>query len=100
RFRGRGGFFFQAEDGIRDFHVTRVQTCALPILALNMEIATNTYFDRKHYFYPDNPKAYQISQDEQPIGRNGWIEIEINGEKKRKIGRASCREREEIKRAG
>lgn len=52
-------------------------------MALNMEIATNTYFDRKHYFYPDNPKAYQISQDEQPIGRNGWIEIEINGEKKR-----------------
>src|SRR5690606_12296690 len=43
-------------------------------MALNMEIATNTYFDRKHYFYPDNPKAYQISQDEQPIGRNGWIE--------------------------
>ncbi|WP_068676875.1 Asp-tRNA(Asn)/Glu-tRNA(Gln) amidotransferase subunit GatB [Oceanobacillus sp. Castelsardo] len=54
-------------------------------MALNCEIATDTYFDRKNYFYPDNPKAYQISQDENPIGANGWIEIEVNGEKK-KIG--------------
>ncbi|WP_027964081.1 Asp-tRNA(Asn)/Glu-tRNA(Gln) amidotransferase subunit GatB [Halalkalibacillus halophilus] len=54
-------------------------------MALNCEIATNTKFDRKNYFYPDNPKAYQISQFDQPIGENGWIEIEVNGEKK-KIG--------------
>src|SRR5699024_9421098 len=51
--------------------------------ALNCEIATNTSFDRKNYFYPDNPKAYQITQDEHPIGQNGWIEIEVNGKKKR-----------------
>ncbi|MBP7086054.1 MAG: Asp-tRNA(Asn)/Glu-tRNA(Gln) amidotransferase subunit GatB, partial [Enterococcus sp.] len=37
---------------------------------------------RKNYFYPDNPKAYQISQDEKPIGKNGWVEIEVNGKKK------------------
>ncbi|GAA0316267.1 Asp-tRNA(Asn)/Glu-tRNA(Gln) amidotransferase subunit GatB [Oceanobacillus oncorhynchi subsp. oncorhynchi] len=54
-------------------------------MALNCEIATDTKFDRKNYFYPDNPKAYQISQFDQPIGENGWIEIEVNG-KKKKIG--------------
>lgn len=52
-------------------------------LALNMEIEQNTKFDRKNYFYPDNPKAYQISQFDKPIGKNGWVEIEVNGEKKR-----------------
>lgn len=52
-------------------------------MALNCEIATDTTFDRKNYYYPDNPKAYQITQDEKPIGRNGWIEIEVNGKKKR-----------------
>ncbi|AIC93652.1 Asp-tRNA(Asn)/Glu-tRNA(Gln) amidotransferase subunit GatB [Shouchella lehensis] len=54
-------------------------------LALNCQIATDTKFDRKNYFYPDNPKAYQISQFDKPIGENGWIEIEVNG-KKKKIG--------------
>ncbi|WP_313893520.1 Asp-tRNA(Asn)/Glu-tRNA(Gln) amidotransferase subunit GatB [Psychrobacillus sp.] len=52
-------------------------------LALNMEIEQNTKFDRKNYFYPDNPKAYQISQFDKPIGKNGWVEIEVNGVKKR-----------------
>jgi aspartyl-tRNA(Asn)/glutamyl-tRNA(Gln) amidotransferase subunit B len=54
-------------------------------MALNCEVATDTKFDRKNYFYPDNPKAYQISQFDKPIGENGWIEIEVNGYKK-KIG--------------
>lgn len=52
-------------------------------MALNCEIATETTFDRKHYFYPDLPRAYQITQDEKPIGRNGWVEIEVNGQKKK-----------------
>ncbi|MCQ2011382.1 Asp-tRNA(Asn)/Glu-tRNA(Gln) amidotransferase subunit GatB [Sporolactobacillus sp. STSJ-5] len=52
-------------------------------LALNCEVARETKFDRKNYFYPDNPKAYQISQFDQPIGRNGYIEIEVEGKKKR-----------------
>lgn len=54
-------------------------------MALNCEVATETKFDRKNYFYPDNPKAYQISQFDKPIGEHGWVEIEVNGEKK-KIG--------------
>lgn len=52
-------------------------------LALNCEISTLTKFDRKNYFYPDLPKAYQISQFDKPVGKNGWIDIEVNGEKKR-----------------
>ncbi|MDP4163259.1 MAG: Asp-tRNA(Asn)/Glu-tRNA(Gln) amidotransferase subunit GatB [Bacillota bacterium] len=54
-------------------------------MALNCEVASHTKFDRKNYFYPDNPKAYQISQFDKPIGEHGWIEIEVNGYTK-KIG--------------
>ncbi|HZG57648.1 Asp-tRNA(Asn)/Glu-tRNA(Gln) amidotransferase subunit GatB [Paenibacillus sp.] len=52
-------------------------------MALNCEIATESKFDRKNYFYPDSPKAYQISQYDRPIGQNGWIDIEVNGKTKR-----------------
>lgn len=52
-------------------------------LALNCEITQHTKFDRKNYFYPDNPKAYQISQFDRPLGHDGWIEIEVNGETKK-----------------
>lgn len=51
-------------------------------LALNCQITQDMHFDRKNYFYPDNPKAYQISQDEKPIGHDGWVEIEVGGKKK------------------
>ena len=52
-------------------------------MALNCKVATHTKFDRKNYFYPDNPKAYQISQFDKPIGEHGWIDIEVNGYTKR-----------------
>ena len=54
-------------------------------MALNMDIATESKFDRKNYFYPDNPKAYQISQFDQPIGENGYIDIEVDGKQNESV---------------
>lgn len=51
-------------------------------LATNCDITRNCKFDRKNYFYPDNPQNYQISQLYYPICRNGKVEIEVDGKKK------------------
>ena len=50
---------------------------------LNCKIRREMHFDRKNYFYPDNPKNYQITQARTPIGYDGYVEIEINGQKKK-----------------
>ena len=52
-------------------------------LATNCEITKVCKFDRKNYFYPDNPQNYQISQLYLPIARNGYVEIETGGTKKK-----------------
>lgn len=51
--------------------------------ALHMSIDHELHFDRKNYFYSDLPKGYQITQDRRPIGSHGYLEIVVNGEKKR-----------------
>lgn len=52
-------------------------------LATHSHILPTTHFDRKNYYYPDSPKAYQITQFFQPLARDGYVEIESHGKKKR-----------------
>lgn len=54
-------------------------------LATNCTITQNCKFDRKNYFYPDNPQNYQISQLYLPICRDGYVEIETEDGEKKKI---------------
>ena len=60
-----------------------VDLAAMAGMALNCKIAPYSKFDRKNYFYPDLPKAYQISQFDLPLCTEGYIDIESEGEKKR-----------------
>ncbi len=63
-----------------------VEYAAAVGIATNCDITQYCKFDRKNYFYPDNPQNYQISQLYQPICRNGYVEIETeNGPKKIRI---------------
>lgn len=55
-------------------------------LATHCTIAPKSIFARKNYFYPDLPKGYQISQYEEPICSNGFLEIELDGGKTKRIG--------------
>lgn len=50
---------------------------------LNCKIRKEMRFDRKNYFYPDNPKNFQITQGRTPIGYDGYVEIEVDGTKKK-----------------
>lgn len=55
-------------------------------LALDCEVPAETYFHRKHYFYPDAPKNYQTSQGDVPVGRHGRLELPSG----RRIGLTRC----------
>lgn len=52
-------------------------------LVLNMDVSNVMHFDRKNYYYPDLPKGYQITQNETPIGKNGYLLINLDGKEKR-----------------
>src|SRR5690606_39344889 len=93
---GECAFFFQAEDGIRDFHVTGVQTCTLPILAIlhqlsqadGMKTLSSVGFDDHHARSNSRRimKVFEYLNDRysEPISLADMA---------RQIGRASCRER-------
>lgn len=62
-------------------------------LALNCEISRFSKFDRKNYYYPDLPKNFQTSQFDLPICEHGYLDVEVNGEKRRiRITRAHMEE--------
>ena len=52
-------------------------------LSTHCQVASESRFARKNYFYPDLPKGYQISQYELPLAEHGYLEISVNGAKKR-----------------
>ena len=60
-----------------------IESALKACLAFNCKINQEMHFDRKNYFYPDLPKGYQITQQDTPIGYDGFVEIEVDGNKKK-----------------
>ena len=56
-----------------------VEKAVLLAEAMNSEVQDVSYFDRKNYFYPDLPKGYQITQNDQPIAVGGYMDLPMEG---------------------
>jgi aspartyl-tRNA(Asn)/glutamyl-tRNA(Gln) amidotransferase subunit B len=72
-----------------------IEYAVMTALALNCTIPEHTRFDRKNYPYPDLMKGYQISQYDNPLSRNGWLTIEVDGKSKR-IGITRVHQEEDV----
>jgi aspartyl-tRNA(Asn)/glutamyl-tRNA(Gln) amidotransferase subunit B len=72
-----------------------IEFAIMTALALNCTIPEHTRFDRKNYPYPDLMKGYQISQYDNPLSRNGWLTIEVEGKSKR-IGITRVHQEEDV----
>lgn len=59
------------------FNRRAIELAVMAALALNSEVQLKSRFDRKNYFYPDLPKAYQISQYDQPLAKGGFLELDF-----------------------
>ena len=64
------------------FNRRAIELAVTAAAALNSAVQTKSRFDRKNYFYPDLPKAYQISQYDQPLAKGGYLEIEFDHERR------------------
>ncbi len=60
------------------FNKRAIELAVIAALALNSEVQRGSRFDRKNYFYPDLPKAYQVSQYDRPLARGGYLEFEAD----------------------
>src|SRR5690606_41043679 len=97
-------FFFQAEDGIRDFHVTGVQTCALPIsvsavleITLDEELELNDYLVSLRRMYGEDTMSSVVGAVDGTIRFPGLTPTNMQLDGLDKIGRASCRERVKVR---
>jgi aspartyl-tRNA(Asn)/glutamyl-tRNA(Gln) amidotransferase subunit B len=65
------------------FNRRAIELAVAAALSLNSNVQGKSRFDRKNYFYPDLPKAYQISQYDQPLAQGGYLEVEVDGENRK-----------------